>query len=387
MNIRRKQIILPIGVFILTIVTIVAIMAGKTPPQKGEPETAIPVVDTLQVTLTLLTLDVESQGLVEPPFATHLVAQVSGEILSVNDDFMRGNIVRKGAVLAEVDPFNYEVRVQQANASLASARAAFILERAQGQVAEAEWAKITSAEPSELGLRKPQQEQALANVKAAEAALRQAEKDLQRTRIVAPYDAIIQDRAVSPGSYVSAGSTIGQIADMTIAEVRLPVNQNDFAYLDNGGIGAEVTLTAELAGKHQAWPAYIVRSEGIVDKQSRMTYLVARVPDPYGVRGETDPALAFGTFVSAQIQGKAMPNAVTLPRAALLQNRVPLVKDSKLVFAEVNVVRHEGKQSIVEGGLQDGDKVIVTALDHPVDGMDVNLRDKSSAMNALEVAQ
>lgn len=383
MSIRTKQIVLPIAVILITLVGIGAMMAGKKPPEKKPPERRVPVVSTTQIELTPVTLDVRSQGLVTPRYSTNLVAQVSGEILSLNPDFMRGNIIRKGTLLAQIDPFNYEVKVQQAKASLASARAAFILERAQGQVAEAEWAKITSAEPSELGLRKPQQEQALAGVKAAEAALKQAEKDLQRTRIVAPYDAIVQARTVSPGAFVNTGSPIGSLADVSMAEIRLPINQDDFSYLNNGGLDATVLLTAELGGRDRIWQANITRNEGVIDDQTRMTYLIATVNDPYGIQNGVDHVLPFGSFVSATLEGTALPQAARIPRAVLQGNRVPLIKDSKLAFSEVDVARHEGKFSIVRAGLDEGDQLVITPLDHPIEGMPLQLSEDSEPLPSV----
>lgn len=387
MRAKTKQILFPV-LAILTFIAIAAAMfAAKKPPEKKKPEKAIPYVSTEVVEMSPYVFEVRSQGLVEARYETDLVAQVSGEVAEVADVFVRGGIVKKGDLLAQIDPFNYEVKLQQAKANLASARAAFILERAQGRVAEAEWKNITSAEPSELGLRKPQQEQALASVKAAEASLQQAQKDLERTTITAPFDAIVKSRAISPGGFVNVGSPIGSLMDIAVAEVRLPINKNDFAFMANQGLDAEVVLTTQ-SNQHQSqqhpqqqWQARVIRNEGVVDDSTRMIYLVASLANPY----DSDAVLPFGSFVQAKIEGRQLPSAARIPRSSVRDGQVVTIVDNKLRFQPVTVERNEGKYAIVSTGLQHGDRLMTSALDHPTEGMSVSFaeEDRSAQVGAI----
>ncbi len=372
MTAKTKQILIPFLVLIAVALLIALLMATKKAPEKKPPEKRIPFVATTTIATAPIQLQVTSQGLVEPVYRTQIVAQVAGEVVWVDALFAKGNLVKKGVLLGQIDPFNYEVKLQQAKASLASARANFILERAQGQVAEAEWAKISNSEPSELGLRKPQQEQALATVKAAEAALKQAQKDLDRTRITAPFDGIIEQRQISPGGYLNIGSAVGQIADISRAEIRLPVSQQDLAYLVKQGADAEVVMHSDIAGQNHTWNARIVRSEGVLDPQTRMHYLVAEYLDPYATTTAGQP-LVFGSFVSAAIKGIEIPSAVRVPRTVLRDHQIPVALNGKLHLVDVSVARHEGKDSVIENGLVSGMHVIISALDHPIEGMQVKL--------------
>ena len=375
MTSNTKRIVFPLALLLIAAGLVSIIVASKKPPEKKPEKNEAPFVTVTKVELAPLTLTVKSQGLVKPKFDTRLLAQVSGEVTEVSPQFVRGGLVKKGGLLAQIDPFNYEVKLQQANASLAGAKAQFILERAQGRVAEAEWDKITNAEPSELGLRKPQQEQALAAVKAAEAGVRQATKDLQRTRIIAPFDALVTARSISPGTFVNMGANIGNVVNVETAEVRLPVPGNELAYLANSGIDSSVTLTAVVSGKPQQWQANIVRDEGVIDDSSRMVYLVAQITNPYqlGARASTaspSPArLPFGTYVIASIEGIQLEAAASVPRHLLSDNRLALIVDNKLAFAEVEIVRHEGKNSIISTGLESGDQLITSSLPYPIEGM------------------
>ncbi|SMF60912.1 RND family efflux transporter, MFP subunit [Alteromonadaceae bacterium Bs31] len=383
-----KRVVLPLILIVATAAVAGLLVATKKKPEKKPEKRDAPYVSVEQVQLEPLTLTVRSQGLVQAKYETLMLAQVSGEILQVSDKFVTGGLVKAGEVLAQIDPFNYEVKLQQANANLASARAAFILERAQGQVAEAEWNKITTAKPSELGLRKPQQEHALATVKAAEATLKQAKKDLQRTEIVAPYDALIADRAVSPGTFVNIGSPIGKLLDVKQAEVRLPVAGSDLVFLEQGGLNAAVSLSTKLSGKQFHWQAHIARDEGVVDDRNRMIYLVAQIKDPYNLQNQAGTIrLPFGTYVTAEIQGMTLPAAASVPRELLRDKRVALLQQSKLTFTEVEVVRHQGKFSIISAGLKNGDQLITSSLEYPVEGMELNPEQRPSSEQPISTAE
>lgn len=369
MTSNQKRILIPLAILIIAVLIFAGLMATKKNPPRKPDDQKTPFVALETVQLAPLTLTVKSQGLVQPKYDTQLLAQVSGEITELSEKFLRGGLVRKGELLAQIDPFNYDVRLQQAKATLASARTTFIQESAQGRVAEAEWKKITSAEPSDLGLRKPQQERALAAVKAAEAGVLQATKDLQRTRITAPYDALVAARHVSPGTFVNTGTVIGKVLDIEVAEVRLPIAGKELLYLKNRGIDAPVTLTTTLAGKTFKWQARIDRDEGVVDETSRMIYLVAQFEDPYNLKANHTYRLSFGTYVTAEIAGRLLPSAARVPRALLRDNQLALFSNNTLNFTDVEVARHEDKFSIITAGLKSGDLLITSSLEYPVEGM------------------
>ena len=380
MSATKKKIFFPIFVLLIGIGAFVLLQSTKAPAEKKDKKVHVPYVSVEAVTVEPLQLVARSQGEVMSRYETFLASEVSGVIVDITPEFVNGGIIKKGELLAQIDPFDYDVRVQQANANLASARAAFIQERAQGQVAEAEWATISNAKPSELGLRKPQQEQALAAVKASEAALTQAKKDLERTEIRAPFDALVRVRSISPGQFVSIGNPLGQLMDISVAEVRLPVNQGDFAILKNRGELAEVDFYGQSYGKDTMWKGQIVRDEGMIDADSRMTYLVAQVNDPYGLH-TNKPRLPFGTYVTADVKG-AIVDGVRIPRRLFVNKKLPLIKDNTLRFADVTQLKQDGKFTIVSGGLETGDLLLISTLDAPVEGMAVTWEEKAKAVAA-----
>lgn len=396
---HKKQIILPIVILVAGVIAFIGFSSLKTPPEVKADVENIPIVAVENIVVTPITLHVNSYGIVKPKYETSLVAQVNGEIVELNAVFVRGGFVKKGQLLARIDPNDYHAALIDAQANMASARATLEKEVAQGKVAEREWNLITDTSPTELSLRKPQLAQELARVKSAQAAVLRAERNLQRTEIKAPYDAMIENRMIGLGSFVSVGTQIGKLLGTAIAEVRLPVADNQLQYLIDQGHNARVKLVGTYAGKNVEWLANIARSEGVIDNISRMTYLVAEIQNPYLLpenladkngTGNTDVSnivpLRFGAYVKAEILGMKIENASILPRYLVVGDKVALLdSDSKLHYATIDIVRQQGADVVVSSGLFDGDRLIISALDYPVNGMKLALiSDKKEQKDPLE---
>ncbi len=371
----KKQIIIPIAILAAGIIALIGFSSMKKPPEEKEKVDTTPIVAVEKIVVAPMTLHVGSYGVVTPKYETMLVAQVSGEIVELNDVFVRGGLVKKGQLLARIDPNDYHAALIDAQATMASAKAALEQEVAQGKVAEREWKQITDSSPTELSLRKPQLAQELARVKAAQASVLRAKRNLQRTEIKAPYDAMVESRMIGLGSFVGTGTQLGKLLGTAVAEIRLPVADNQLQFLVNQGELAKVKLNGTFAGQAVQWHADIARSEGVVDEKSRMSYLVAQINDPYHIVSKDDGTpLRFGTYVKAQIIGQEIASASMIPRYLVVNDTVAVLdSESKLHYAPIDVVRQQGGNVVVSNGLLDGDRLIVSALDYPVDGMKLAL--------------
>ena len=203
-----------------------------------------------------------------------------------------------------------------------------------------------------------------------------AERNLERTEIRAPYDAMIDSRNIGLGSFVGVGNKIGHVLATQIAQVRLPIADNQLAFLENQGIGAKVNLLGVFAGKASQWQAKIVRSEGVVDNKSRMGYLVAEINDPYQLEDSNNihAPLRFGSYVNAQVIGNNIAQATVVPRHLVNNGKVAILdEESKLLYVAIDIVRQQGSDVIVANGLAQGDRLIISALDYPIDGMKLTL--------------
>ncbi len=371
---------LPLLILLVAIGVAAVMIASRKPPEQKPVEEKAFLVDAKEVHSQPVTFKIQSQGNVVPKNKTSLSAQVSGRVVSLSEQFIAGGMVNKGDVLATLEQDDYLTDVKLAEAELAQAKAALEEEIARGKVAEAEWRSVNSVVPPELGLRKPQLAREQANVKAAEAKLERARRNLDRTEVKAPYNGLIVERNIDLGQYIATGTLVGTIYSTDVAEIRLPVTDSDLAFLDvekAQGNQNNVELTASVAGKTRRWQATLARTEGVRDSASRVIYAIAQVSDPYQRNASDDapPTLRFGQFVEAKITGTQSEDLIVLPRTTLrLDNTVMVVdEDRKLRIKPVEVLRTSAQNVYLSSGIEDGEQVVVSAVPNPFDGMQVRL--------------
>lgn len=393
-----KKAIIPIAILLVGALATRALISSRPQVETREVEPLAPLVRVLEVERQDLAFDVDAQGTVLPRTETTLIAQVAGVVIRTASSFETGGFFTQGETLIELDPRDYEVAVRRARAQVAQARLQVVQQEAEAEVAIEEWQELGEGEPSALVTRQPQVAQAQAALEAAEAELEKAELDLERTHIRAPFDGRIRSKRVDLGQFLAPGTPLATIHATDYAEIRLPVADDQLAYLDlpfayrggKGAAGPEVTLRARFGRETHSWQGRIVRTEGELDSRTRMLNLVARVEDPYVApkgRKRNDeaspddpsrPPLVVGMFVEAEIEGRPAEDVAVLPRSALLADgddyQVLVVDgDSRLRFRDVEVVRLEGERAIVGDGLAGGETVCVSALDVATDGMKVRV--------------
>lgn len=366
------RVLLPLVILLLCGALAFTITSMKQKPKKKEDTALAPLVDTILVELQDKALTLTSYGVIKPKHKTSLMAEVSGRVISLDPIFVSGGIVKQGQLLAQIDPSDYQAALLDAQANYSRAKAALLEEQARGKVAAKEWKGATSSLPPELGLRKPQLAREQANLRSAQAALARAERNLERTKIVAPYDALINNRQTDLGQFVATGSIIGVLSSINKAEIRLPISNSDYTFLANQIKGSKVTLARTDNGQTTSWPATLVRDEGVIDQSSRMVYLVAEVDAPYSQQ----PKLKFGTFVDAAIDGASLQGVAVLPSHLYKDGFISVVGDDrKLKQVKVDLYKRDKSFVYIKQGLNTNDLVAVTKLEHLYDGMEVRLVD------------
>jgi RND family efflux transporter MFP subunit len=380
----KLKYILPPVVLMLAVITAVGMINSRKPAPRRAAESQAPLVRVAEVELQDYTFHIESQGTVTPRTEITQSAEVSGRILRTAPSFEPGGFFEKGDVLLVIDPLDYEAAVEQARVSLRQSERRLAEEEAQADIAKREWSRVGSGEPTSLTLREPQLAEARAMVSSASKNLEQAERNLDRTRIRAPYAGRIREIRVDLGQFVTRGTPVAVIYAVEYAEIRLPLPGKDLAFVDlplrsragNAGSYPEVILQAELAGRNQTWEGSIVRTEGEIDPRTRLIYAVARVEDPYGIGAEGDHLpLATGLFVNARIRGRTVSGVAVLPRAALRGESQVLIIDNenRIRIREVDVLRAERDSVVIGGGLEPGERISVSQMDVVVDGMTVRI--------------
>ncbi|MEM1111308.1 MAG: efflux RND transporter periplasmic adaptor subunit [Pseudomonadota bacterium] len=378
---------------ILVSIALLAVASGAAlalfllrPPSAIKPPEYKPVeVEAAEVALETVRIPVQAQGTVTALRHTALLSEVQGRVIEVSENFLVGGFVEEGEVLLRIDPRDYEAALLRAQAALESAESNLAQERGRAEVALQEWQKLPknsqrSVEATDLYLRKPQLELVEAQALSAEADLENARDDLDRTIIRAPYAALIRGKSVDLGQYVSPGTSLTDILSVETAEVRLPLPQSRLDYVElprlaDASSGAPIDLYTDVSGQVRHWPATLHRTEGVYDERSRVLFLVARVSDPYALTDSTRPPLRIGTFVNANIQGRAIDNLVTLPRYVLRSgNQVWVIDDNKQLRNRTVETLNAGDEMVyVTRGLQPGELVSLTALDNSFGGATVNI--------------
>lgn len=359
------------------------------------PVVEAPLVRVLTASPETIQLSVSTHGTVAPRSESELIPEVSGRVTWVSPDLVSGGFFSQGEPLLRIEALDYEVELEQARARLARAES----DLANARTAHARQIDLAAQQASS----EAQRDDAINRLRVAEAAKREtlgslakAERNLARTEILAPYDGRVRSERVDVGQFVNRGAIVATIYAIDFAEVRLPIPDAELAYLDLPLVYDEgetskpiaVTLRARFAGQEHEWQAEVVRTEGELDAQTRMVNVVARVPEPYA-RIEGKPPLSVGLFVEAEISGREVRNIVVLPRSALRGgDRVLIVDaDERLRFRAVDVLRVSRDQVLVQGGLEDGDRVCVSPLEIAMEGMLVRVHENLSSAATAQTSE
>ena len=388
--VRTLKIVAPLAVLSTAGLWALTMYWNRAPAPVQTPVITPTSVRVQEVTVRDVPLSVTSQGTVRPRTESQLVPEIAGRITWVAPSFAEGGFFESGDVLVRIDPFDYQQAVVSAHSQLAQARLRLAQEEAEADVAVREWDALGRGDPRALTLREPQLEDARASVAGAEASLERAQRDLERAEIVAPYAGRVRQKNVDIGQFVRVGDAVATIYAVDFAEVRLPLPDEQLAYLDlplsyRGGSDQpqpRVTIRATFAGAAHEWQGRIVRTESEIDPVSRMVHAVAEVPDPYAPGSR--PPLAVGMYVEAEIAGRTARNVAVVPRAALRSRGRVLVidADDRLRFREIDILRATTDAIYVRRGLAAGDLVVVSPLDSPTEGMTVRVADAGADLQA-----
>ncbi|WP_417689742.1 efflux RND transporter periplasmic adaptor subunit [Pseudidiomarina sp.] len=377
----KKRALLPPLIIIVAIALVVLLgMLRPQLPMRASERPAV-LVEIQEVQAEDINLLVSGQGNVMAKHTTSLVTQVSGQVIEIAPNFHNGGYFNKGDMIIKIDPQDYQVALQNAKANLAQAKAALAEESARAKVAKEEWESLQLGEIPALGLREPQVASAVAAVQSAEAAVAKAQRDLDRTVIRAPFAGLLQSKNVDLGQFVNQSNQVAQMMGTEVAEVRVPLSDRDLAYLElpsneQDSDFPRVRLSSYVAGEKYEWLGRLVRSEGVLDSNSRVIYGVVEVQDPYNREGQThEEVLRFGRFVQLEIEGKYVENVFRVPRYALnTDGNLWLVdEERRLKRRHVEVLRAEENQVIINEGLEAGDKVVLTQLANALPSMKVRL--------------
>lgn len=375
------KVILPFLVVFAGIAIMTTLMSKRPAPERKEIKSPGALVNVITVKRRDYQVTVKGTGTVQPLRKITVIPQVSGEVRYISPALLAGGFVSKGELLFEIDDSDYRLALIQAESSMSKAELELVKMESNRRIARSEWERMHGSDGKEAGplvLYEPQIKSAQAALNSSAAAVEQARLKLERTKVYAPFDSIINSEDLDVGQYLKAGSTAAVLSGTGAAEVIVPMPADKLRWLDiprygRDMTGSEATVELRVGGVLYQWHGRVVRTLGEVDTRSRMMRLVVRVEDPYGIleRQNGRPALLSGAFVNVRFKGRRLSGVYLVPRAAFREKSTVWIVDSedKLEIRGVTTVRKERDEIIVGEGLSEGERIILSTIAGAADGM------------------
>lgn len=397
---KVKKILLPIVIIVVTIALMMIISKNPPTSKRAQPSKAAQMtVATTTITPQNYQVIVQSFGTVKPRTRSVLFAQVSGQINKVSKQFRAGGFFEQGDILIQLDDRDHRAEVKIAQASLMSAKQSLQEEGARVKQAQADWKRLGNGQtPNALVLRQPQYEAAKAQVLSAQALLDKAKLSLERTKIVAPYAGRVLKKQVDIGQVISSNTQLADIFAVDTVEIRLPIKNKDLPLMklpeeyrnaheqsegksSKNSMISNVVFSSDLMGE-QVWQGKIVRTESAIDEMSQQLYVVAQIIRPYDSEYNPGAQIKMGQYVTARITGREIENALVIPSSAIYQGSyVYIVQNNLLMRKEIQLGWQNGTESIVTGGLNAGDELVLTSLGQVSSGTPVAIKGQALAQN------
>lgn len=336
---------------------------------------------------------VDTHGEVRARFSSDIVAQVGGRVIAVSDEFVEGGRFAAGEVLLEIEDTDYRTAVLEARARVASAQVDHAQSLADADVARQQLAGQSN--PSALALRQPQVARAEAALEAAKTNLALAQTNLARTKVSMPFDGRVEVTSVDLGQFVAPGKSIGRAFSTDRVEIRLPLTDSQLAALGvpigyhGVDTGLQVTLAAEVAGSHHRWDGLLTRLDASVSRETRAIYATVEVANPYEISERRPMPLAVGLFVDAQIAGRIVENAMTIPASGLRAgNQVYVINDSGVLeIRDVDVAYRNSRIAVISAGVRAGEIIIISAIRNPIPGMRLQIIEETGESLSSQVTE
>ena len=381
-----KRIVLPIAILIGCFLISGYLIRNPTTVEEAAIE-IIPVsVRVAEVNLESVDLIVGSQGKVQAAQTASLSAPVAGPVEWISASMEAGGYVEGGQALLRLEAADFETALERSWANLQQAQA-------ESEFADTELARMRELAEQRLASDSQLQDaQRRANVNKArlidaQASYDQAQLDLDRTEIRAPFNAVIQSRDVELGQYVNRAQSVALLYGADEVEVRVPLAIRQLGFLNvplgqRGEISEEhapdVLLTGMYGGQKYNWPGKLVRIEASIDPSSNTVQTIIRVSQPSTDEDQDENGLRriplpIGLYVEADIEGRTVENIISLPRSVIRNNNQVLIVDAenKMYYREVEIFRLEEQQVLISSGILPGERICISPIQAVVDGMAV----------------
>lgn len=379
---KMKRALLPFLVIVISLVlTFVLVKSRKTPKPHEAPHLG-PLVEVGILTKADRQILISGTGSAQSRYEVSITPQVKGRVSKLAPQMVAGGTFQKGELLFAIEDVDYQLAIAHAQATLAQAELELLRNENLADLARKEWHSLNSEsdlEPNPLVVYEPQLKSARALRDAAQANVKQAELNLQRTRVFAPFDCYVRSEQLEIGQFLNAGAPVATVAGIDQIEIVVPLPLEEIVWIQvprkgtkQRGSLAKVELQS--GGRTFHWQGEITRSLGEIDPRNRMARVVVTVNDPF--TEDTEKAnllndLLPGMFVNVQILGEELSDIISVPRGAMHDNDTIWVIDdeNRLHIREVDILRRERDEVLIRSGLDANEKIVLTNLSGAAEGM------------------
>lgn len=317
-------------------------------------------------------------GTVKPATQIELKTRVGGQVEWISPALVPGGRFTKGEPLLTLDEADLRLSLATAEAKLRQARAELALEAGNQDVARNELALMEATtgrrvKDHTLALREPQLAKAEAVVALAEIEVKKAELDLSRATIRAPFQGIVLTRTASVGTLMTAGLSVAEITGDAAWWVEMTLPVRDLAWLNMDPKKGPAPKVRVLSPEGTPYEGHLMRILTDLSPQSRMARLLVEIKEPMAqAKARHGLPLLLNSYVRVTLSGTPITQVVALPEKALRDDsEVWVIQNGTLTVTPVELARREGDTVYIRQGLTSGDRVIITNLAAPVDGMAV----------------
>lgn len=379
---KMKRVLLPFLVLAIALVLTFVMIKSRQLPKPYEHPYLGPLVEVAVLSKTTRQVVVSGTGSAIARQEVGITPQVKGRISELSPKLVSGGLFDKDELLFAIEGIDYQLAIALARSSLAQAELELLRNENLADLARKEWHSLNparSVEPNPLVVYEPQLKSARAQRDAALANVKQAELNLERTRVLAPFNCYVRNEQLEIGQFVNAGSPVATVAGVDQIDVMVPLSLDELAWLlvpRNGkpGKGSSASIELQSGGQTYQWQGSITRALGEIDPRSRMAHIVVTVEEPFSQNAERARLLDNllpGMFVSVHFQGEQVADVIAVPRGALRDNDTLWVVDdnNRLHVREVDILRRERDEVLVSSGLEAGEKIVLTYISGAAEGM------------------
>ena len=365
---KSTKIYLPIIIVAASFLLMLVLMNLKSDTPRKIPEIRAKLVETKIVELSQVPSNITAYGRVTSTQPIQLYSEVTGIMERGEVPFKPAQSFSRGDLLLKIDDRQAKLNINSAKSDLLNALANVLPEIKldfpdEYQVWEDYFntCKFDQKTPELPDTENQRIKLFLSryNVYSLYFKVRNLEITLEKHYFYAPFDGSIISTGMRVGSNVRVNSLLAEIINLEQLEVELQVSVADIAWLDRM---QQVTFTSsEFPGQ---WTGKILRIGSDIDDQTQTVKVYASLDD------NLKASLLNGVFLQAKIPGEIIDHAVVVPRKALYDEKyVYIIVDGRLERREIVILRQEVNTVIANGGLENGDILVVELMQGVSPGM------------------